>query len=38
MGYAKQWKAIHKKTGLDDGDPLDFISLSTTGEGSIYSI
>ena len=28
-GYAKQWKAIHKKTGLDDGDSLDFISLST---------
>lgn len=37
-GYAKQWKAIHKKTGLDDGDSLDFISLSTTGDGYIYSI
>lgn len=37
-GYAKEWKKIHKKTGLDDGDSLDFISLSTTGDGSIYSI
>ena len=37
-GYAKQWKAIHKKTGLDDSDTLDFISLSTTGDGYIYSI
>lgn len=37
-GYAKQWKAIHKKTGLDDDDNLDFISLSTTGDGYIYSI
>ena len=37
-GYAKQWKAIHKKTGLDDNDSLDFISLSTTGDGYIYSI
>lgn len=38
MGYAKQWKAIHKKTGLDDDESLDFISLSTTGDGYIYSI
>jgi hypothetical protein len=37
-GYAKQWKAIHKKTGLQDDEPLDFISLSTTGDGAIYSI
>jgi hypothetical protein len=37
-GYAKQWKAIHKKTGLDDDENLDFISLSTTGDGYIYSI
>lgn len=37
-GYAKQWKAIHKKTGLDDNENLDFISLSTTGDGYIYSI
>lgn len=37
-GYAKQWKAIHKKTGLGDDEPLDFISLSSNGDGSIYSI
>lgn len=37
-GYAKQWKAIHKKTGLADDEPLDFISLSTSGDGAIYSI
>jgi len=37
-GYAKQWKAIHKKTGLQDDEPLEFISLSTTGDGAIYSI
>lgn len=37
-GYAKQWKAIHKKTGLNDDEPLDFISLSSNGDGSIYSI
>lgn len=37
-GYAKQWKAIYKKTGLDDDDSLDFISISTTGDGAIYSI
>lgn len=37
-GYAKQWKAIHKKTGLDDSEPLEFLSLSTSGDGAIYSI
>jgi hypothetical protein len=37
-GYAKQWKAIHKKTGLDNDEHLDFISLSTGGDSSIYSI
>lgn len=37
-GYAKQWKAIHKKTGLRDDDALEFISLSSAGDGSIYSI
>ena len=37
-GYAKQWKAIYKKTGLQDDEPLDFISLSTSGDGAIYSI
>jgi len=37
-GYAKEWKKIHKKTGLDKEDKLEFISLNTTGESSIYSI
>jgi hypothetical protein len=37
-GYAKEWKKIHKKTGLDAGDTLEFISISTSGENSIYSI
>jgi hypothetical protein len=37
-GYAKQWKAIHKKTGLDDDEILDFISLDTSGDSSIFSI
>lgn len=37
-GYAKQWKAIHKKTGLADNEPLDFISISSGGDGAIYSI
>jgi len=37
-GYAKEWKKIHKKTGLDKGDPLSFISLGMSGESSIYSI
>jgi hypothetical protein len=37
-GYAKEWKKIHRRTGLDKDDKLEFISLSTNGEGSIYSI
>ena len=37
-GYAKEWKKIHKKTGLDKDDKLEFISLGFTGESSIYSI
>ena len=37
-GYAKEWKKIHKKTGLDKEDKLEFISLGYTGESSIYSI
>ena len=37
-GYAKEWKKIHKKTGLDKEDKLEFISLNTGGESSIYSI
>lgn len=37
-GYAKEWKKIHKKTGLDKDETLKFVSLSNTGEGSVYSI
>jgi len=37
-GYAKEWKKIHKKTGLDKDETLEFLSLSTSGESSIYSI
>lgn len=37
-GYAKEWKKIHKKTGLEKDEKLEFISLCTTGENAIYSI
>lgn len=37
-GYAKEWKKIHRKSGLEKDEPLEFLSLSTTGENSIYSI
>jgi hypothetical protein len=37
-GYAKEWKKIHKKTGLDQDEALEFISISTSGESSVYSI
>ena len=37
-GYAKEWKKIHKKTGLDKNDKLEFISLNMSGESSSYSI
>lgn len=37
-GYAKEWKKIHRKTGLEKTDKLEFISLNTGGESSIYSI
>ena len=37
-GYAKEWKRIHKKTGLDKDDKLEFVSLNMGGESSIYSI
>ena len=37
-GYAKQWKSIHKKTGLDPDEPLEFISLNSSGENTVYSI
>jgi hypothetical protein len=37
-GYAKEWKKIHRKNGLDKEEKLEFISLSTNGDSSIYSI
>lgn len=37
-GYAKEWKRIHKKTGLGKDDKLEFVSLNIGGESSIYSI
>lgn len=37
-GYAKEWKKIHRKTGLDKDEKLEFISLGMNGENSIYSI
>jgi hypothetical protein len=37
-GYAKEWKKIHRKNGLEKEDRLEFLSLNTTGESSIYSI
>ena len=37
-GYAKEWKKIHKKTGLDADETLEFISISTSGENAVYSI
>ena len=37
-GYAKEWKKIHKKTGLDSDEFLEIISISTSGENAVYSI
>lgn len=37
-GYAKEWKKIHRKTGLDSNETLEFISISTSGENAVYSI
>lgn len=37
-GYAKQWKSIHRKTGLESNESLDFISINFNGESSVYSI
>jgi hypothetical protein len=37
-GYAKEWKKIHKKTGLDPDETLEFISINFSGESSVYSI
>jgi hypothetical protein len=37
-GYAKEWKKIHKKTGLDPSETLEFISINSNGENAVYSI
>lgn len=37
-GYAKEWKKIHRKTGLEDGENVETISLSTGGDSSVYTI
>jgi hypothetical protein len=37
-GYAKEFKKIHHKPGLDKEETISFISLSTSGESSIFSI
>jgi hypothetical protein len=37
-GYAKEWKKIHKKTGLEDGENVETISLSTSGDSTVYTI
>ena len=37
-GYAKEWKKIHRKSGLDEGETVETISLSTTGDSTVYSI
>lgn len=37
-GYAKEWKTIHKKTGLDKDEKLEFISLNMSGDSTIYTI
>ena len=37
-GYAKEWKKIHRKTGLEDGETVQTISLNHSGDSSIYTI
>lgn len=37
-GYAKEWKKIHRKPGLKDDESIDFISLSTNGESTVYTV
>ena len=37
-GYAKEWKKIHRKPGLEDGENIETISLSTTGDSTVYTI
>jgi len=37
-GYAKEYKRIHHKTGVDKTERIEIISLSHGGESEIYSI
>ena len=37
-GYAKEWKKIHRKPGLEDGENIETISLSTAGDSTVYTI
>lgn len=37
-GYAKEWKKIHNKPGLEKDERIEFISLNMSGENIIYSI
>lgn len=37
-GYAKEWKKIHRKVGLKDNESVTEISLSTSGESTIYTV
>jgi DNA-directed RNA polymerase specialized sigma24 family protein len=37
-GYAKEWKKIHRKTGLQDGENVETISLNMKGDSSVYTI
>lgn len=37
-GYAKEWKKIHRKPGLEEGETVETISLSTTGDSTVYTI
>ena len=37
-GYAKEWKKIHRKPGLEEGENVETISLSTAGDSTVYTI
>jgi hypothetical protein len=37
-GYAKEWKKIHHRPGLEKGEQISFISINLDGENAIYSI
>jgi hypothetical protein len=37
-GYAKEWKKIHRKVGLEDGENVETISLSSGGDSKVYTI